>query len=67
MTIAYHHDCKPKRARKAKPTAKLPCGRIVTASKPKPRHYGEARYGVPDEAQRTALTAGFIEPTLRTK
>jgi hypothetical protein len=50
-----HYDYRPKRARKQKPAVELPCGRIVSARKPKPRHYGEIRYGVPDEAQRTEL------------
>ena len=62
MTIV-HYDYKPKRQRK--PVVEFPCGRIVAARKPKPRHYGEIRYGVPDEAQRTALIAEFIERTLK--
>jgi hypothetical protein len=41
------------------------CGRIVAARPPKKRHYGEIRYGVPDEAQRTALIAAFMERTLK--
>jgi hypothetical protein len=52
-----HYDYRPKRARKQKPAVELPCGRIVSARKPKPRHYGEIRCGVPDEAQRTELDA----------
>jgi hypothetical protein len=64
MTIV-HYDHKPKRARRQKPAQPFPLGRIVTARKPKPRHYGEIRYGVPDEAQRTALIAAFIERTLK--
>jgi hypothetical protein len=64
MTIV-HYDYRPSRTRKAKPPVEFPCGRIVTARKPKPRHYGLMRYGLPDEAQRTALIAAFIERTLR--
>ena len=40
MTIV-HYDYRPKRQRKAKPAVEFPCGRIVSARKPKPRHYGE--------------------------
>ena len=54
MTIV-HHDCKPKRGRKAKPAVEFPCGPIVSARKPRARHYGEMRLGAPDEAQRTEL------------
>ena len=64
MTIVYY-DYKPKRAGRQKHTVDFPCGRIVSARKPKPRHYGEIRYGVPDEAQRTALIAEFIERALK--
>jgi hypothetical protein len=39
--------------------------RAVTIRPPKKRHYGESRYGVPDEVQRTALIAAFIERTLK--
>ena len=54
-------DYRPSRARRKKPTQPFPLGRIVTARKPKPRHYGEIRYGVPDDAERTRLAAAFIE------
>jgi hypothetical protein len=64
MTIVYY-DYRPKRARKAKAAVEFPCGRIVSAREPKPRHYGEIRYGVPDEAQRSGLIAAFIEQTLK--
>jgi hypothetical protein len=63
MTIV-HYDYTPKRARKAKPAVEFPHGRIVTARKPKPRHYSEIKYGVPDEAQRRELVRAFIERTL---
>ena len=33
------------------------CGRIVTAKPPRRRHYGEIRYGVPDELPRDAALA----------
>jgi hypothetical protein len=59
-----HYDHKPK-TRKAKPPVEFPCGRIVSARKPKPRLYGEIREGVPDEAQRTELIRQFIERTLK--
>ena len=64
MTIVYY-DYRPKRCRKAKPAVEFPCGRIVAAKPPRKRHYGEIRYGVPDEAQPTALIAAFIERTLK--
>ena len=40
MTIV-HYDYRPKRPRKAKAAVEFPRGRIVSARKPKPRHYGE--------------------------
>ena len=64
MTIVtYYHN--PKRARKVKPAQQFPAGRVVTAKKPKPRHYGEIREGAPDEAERTELARQFIERTLK--
>jgi hypothetical protein len=60
MTIVYC-DYRPNRARKRKPAVDFPVGRIVTARRPKPRHYGEIRYGVPDDAERTELVRRFIE------
>jgi hypothetical protein len=56
-----HYDCEPKRYRKAKPDQEFPLGQIVSARKPKPRHYGEIRQGVPDETQRMELVRQFIE------
>jgi hypothetical protein len=64
MTIV-HCDYKPNCARKKKPPVEFPCGRIVTATPPRKRHYGEIRYGVPDEAERTKLIAAFMERTLK--
>jgi hypothetical protein len=64
MTIV-HCDYRPTRPRKAKPVVALPLGLIVSARKPKPRHYGEVRHGVPDEGQRTELIRQFMERTLR--
>ena len=64
MTIV-HCDYRPNRARKRKPAVEFPCGRIVTTKPPRKRHYGEIRYGVPDEAQRTALIAAFMARTLK--
>ena len=60
--VTYYHN--PKRYRKAKPEQEFPCGRIVSARPPRKRHYGEIRYGVPDEAQRTELIRQFMERTL---
>ena len=63
MTIVtYHHRQK----RKAKPAQSFPLGRIVTAKPPRKKHYGEIRYGVPDEAQRTELIKQFMERTNKT-
>jgi hypothetical protein len=60
MTIV-HYDYKPKRTGHKKPAVEFTCGRRVSARKPKPaRHYGEIRYGVPDEAQRTELARQFM-------
>ena len=64
MTIV-HCDYKPNRARKKKSPVEFPCGRIVTGKPPRKRHYGEIRYGVPDEAQRTELIRQFMERTLK--
>jgi hypothetical protein len=64
MTIVPY-DCRPKRA--GRKPVEFPWGRIVTARKPKPRHYGEIRYGVPDEAQRTELVRQFMERTLKNR
>ena len=63
MTIV-HCDYKPSRARRKKPAQPFPLGRIVTAKPPRKRYYGEIRYGVPDEAQRTELIRQFIERRL---
>jgi hypothetical protein len=43
----------------------FPCGRIVSARKPKPLHYREIRCGMPDEAQRTELIKQFMARTLK--
>ena len=64
MTIV-HYDHRPKRPRKAKPAVDFSRGRMVGARTPKPRHYGEIREGVPDEAQRTELIRQFMERTLK--
>lgn len=60
MTIVFC-NYRPKRARKARPVVEFPLGRIVSASAPKKRHYGEIRQGVPDEAERARLIAAFME------
>jgi hypothetical protein len=63
MTIVtYHHP--PNRDRRKTPEQTFPLGRIVTAKLPKKRYYGEIRYGVPDESQRTELVRQFIEREL---
>ena len=54
MTIV-HYDYKPSRARRKKPDQPFPFGRIVTAKKPKRRHYGEVVEWLLDNAQRTEL------------
>ena len=65
MTIVYY-DYRPKRARKAKPAVQFfRAAGIVGARKPKPRHYGLIRYGVPDEAQRTELNKQFMARALK--
>ena len=64
MTIVYY-DYKPKRAGRQKHTVDFPCGRIVSARKPKPRHYGEIRMASRMKAQRTALIAAFMERALK--
>jgi hypothetical protein len=64
MTIV-HYGHRPKRARKKKPDREFPLGHIVTARKPKAKHYGEIREGVPDEAQRTELIKQFMARTLK--
>jgi hypothetical protein len=64
MTIVTYYRS-PKRYRKAKPEQEVPLDRIVSARKPKRRHYGETRNGVPDGAQRTELIKEFMERTLR--
>lgn len=61
--VTYYH--KPTRARRKKPEQEFPVGRIVTAKKPKLRHYGEIREGVPDDAERTELARQSIERTLQ--
>jgi hypothetical protein len=62
MTIV-HYDYRPKRA--GRKPVEFPCGRIVSARKPKPRHPGEIREGVPDEAQLTELLRQFMERALK--
>jgi hypothetical protein len=55
---------KPSRRKKPDLLAGLPT-RIVSARLPRKRHYGEIRYGVPDEAERTLLIRQFMERTLK--